>query len=221
MGVRVRRWIGRGDATGRLTARNRQGCLAANALLRIGVWPRSAAGGLLDEERGALRRVAAERSRETDGEKRSAVPCGGLLGGRESITTGCPRKPVKLERCGMRPAFCQERNPVKTSWMRDAVRVFAKNLSIPEQAGIDKKKSRRANISPDEFHRMMKSYPFKSSPDFRSFPLFSILRRAQCRISVEIFVRRTRTIWRTVSPRLRKENQSDRAMRSRNATAPI
>ena len=91
---------------------------------------------------------------------------------------------------------------MKTSWMRDAVGVFAKNLSIPERAGIDKKKSRRANISPDEFHRMMKSYPLKSSPDFCSFPLFSILRRAQCRISVEIFVRRTRTIWRTVSPRL-------------------
>ena len=125
----------------RLTARSHQGCLAANALLRIGVWPRSAAGGLLDEERGALLRLAAGRSRETDGEKQSAVPCGGLVCDRESITTGCPRKPVKLERCGMRPAFFQEGNPVKTSWMRDAVGVFANGVSIPEATGIDKKKA--------------------------------------------------------------------------------
>ena len=142
------------------------------------MWPRSAAVGLLSEERGALWRVAAGRSRETDGGKQSAMPCGGLLGGRESITTECPRKPVKPGRCGMQPAFCQEGNPVKTSWTRDAVGVFAKGLSILERAGIDKKKSRRANISPDEFHRMMKSYPLKSSPDFRSFPLFPSFRRA-------------------------------------------
>ena len=87
------------------------------------------------KSRRALRRVAAGRSRETDGGKQSAMPCGGLLGGRESITTRCPRKPVKLERCGMRPAFCQEGNPVKTSWMRDAVGVFCRGLIYTRMEG--------------------------------------------------------------------------------------
>ena len=54
----------------------------------------------------------------------------------------CPRKPVKLERCGMRPAFCQERNPVKTSWMRDAVRVF---LAMPDSI---QSRSQRQPVSP-------------------------------------------------------------------------
>ena len=40
------------------------------------------------------------------------------------VTTGCPRKPVKLGRCGMWLAFFWERNPVKTLPMWNVIGVF-------------------------------------------------------------------------------------------------
>ena len=64
------------------------------------------------------------------------------------VVTGhdpCPRKPVKLERCGMRPAFCQERNPVKTSWMRDAVGVFS---ALPESIHQTARKDNLRRLAP-------------------------------------------------------------------------
>ena len=94
-------------------------------------WPRDAAQELPGQEQRALLRIERPRDAADEltawssrgavrrvfqcGEADLSVPLGerttAYFGWPRNITTGCPRKPVKLERCGMRLAFLSGKKP--------------------------------------------------------------------------------------------------------------